>query len=191
MSTIVVVEKEGRIAIGADSLIKYGYTKQSAEYLHNSSKIVKIGDNYMAIVGYAAWDLVLRDYIDSLDAIPPLENDRQIFHFAREMHSVLKERYFVNPKEDDDDPVESSQMDCLIANPYGIFGLYALRSVGHFSRFYALGAGFKFALGAMYTVYDDPTKDARAILEAGLEASAEFDDATAGPFEIHEFAKRA
>ena len=190
MSTIVVTEKDGKVAIGADTLIKYGYTKQNAKYLHNTSKLVPFGESYLAIVGYAAWDLILREHLSTLEDVPRLGSDLEIFTFARELHTVLKEKYFINTKEEDDDPVESSQMDCLIANPSGIYGLYSLRSVAHFSRFYSLGAGFKFALGAMHAVYDDPSKDARAVADVGLRASAEFDDSTEGPFEIVEIEKR-
>ena len=184
MSTIVVVEKDGKIAIGADSLIKSGYSKQSAKYLHNTSKLVPFGDNTIAIVGYAAWDLILREHLDSIKEPPSLRSDLEIFTFARELHTVLKEKYFINPKEEDDDPVESSQMDCLVANSSGIYALYALRSVAHFTRFYALGAGFKFALGAMFSCYESADFDAERIARKGLSAAAEFDDSTEGPFDI-------
>ena len=43
MSTVVVVRKAKQAAIGADTLAKLGATKESAEYVVNPTKIIKIG----------------------------------------------------------------------------------------------------------------------------------------------------
>jgi ATP-dependent protease HslVU (ClpYQ) peptidase subunit len=67
---------------------------------------------------------------------------------------VLKEEAFLNPKEEDDDPYESSQMTVMIANPSGIFAVYSMREVFEFDRFWAIGSGRSFALGAMYAQYE-------------------------------------
>ena len=67
---------------------------------------------------------------------------------------MLKERFFLNPKEDDGDPYESSQITALIANPSGIYGVYSYREVFSFERFWGIGSGRNFALGAMYAVYE-------------------------------------
>ena len=66
------------------------------------------------------------------------------------------------PEEDKEDALESSRMDCLIANPHGIFGVAAHRTVQEFSRFYAYGSGSDYALGAMYSAYERPELDRRA-----------------------------
>lgn len=90
----------------------------------------------------------------------------------------------MNPNEDEGDEFESSRFDCLIANKYGIFGLYCLRSVQDYSKFYSFGNGYKFALGAMRTVYDmDFTSE--QIARIGLETAADFDDSTDLPLEIY------
>jgi len=44
MSTIVVVEKEGFATIAADSLTTWGSAKESAEYILNHQKILRIGE---------------------------------------------------------------------------------------------------------------------------------------------------
>ena len=72
-------------------------------------------------------------------------------------------------------------MDCLIANPHGIFGVAAHRTVQEFSRFYAYGSGSDYALGAMYFAYGNPKLDAEQIARHGIEAAAEFDDGTGLP----------
>lgn len=184
MSTVVVVRKEGWAVIGADSMTKFGDTNQSAEYIKNFSKIAKIGDSYLGYVGSATFSMILASYFSKLKRIPSFNSPLDIFETFREMHKSLKEDYFLRPEEEEDDEFESSRVDLLIANPMGIFGLYALRSVDEYHKFYAFGTGYRFALGAMKTLYDT-TASAEEIARAGLEAAAEFDDSTGRPFEVY------
>lgn len=185
MSTIVIVKKNGVAAIGADTLAKYGSVCESAKYIANATKINRVGKSFMAHVGHVSLSLVLESCFSQLETPPPLDSVQAIFETARWLQEELKQNYFLNPIEDSDAPFESLQSQWLIANPSGIYGLYSLRSVQEYKRFYALGSGLEFALGAMHALYDSDC-DAATIARAGLEASAEFDHSTAGPFEIHE-----
>jgi ATP-dependent HslUV protease subunit HslV len=101
------------------------------------------------------------------------------------VHEKLKNEYFINTKEDEDDPYESSQIVCLIANPGGIFGVYSYREVFSFDRFWGIGSGRNYALGAMHAVYDRPDLDAGAIARIGVEAGIEFDKSSAAPIDVH------
>ncbi len=92
----------------------------------------------------------------------------------------MKEEYYLNPKDEDDDPYESSRIDTLIANPHGIFAVYALREVFEYSRFWAVGSGGDIALGAMYALYER-LDDAEEIAKIGVEAGATFNNSTALP----------
>ena len=187
MSTAVVVKKDGQVAIGADTLTRLGAMKRRAEYVERGSKIMQLGESYIAIVGSAAMRQVLDSYFAQHRKAPPLDSRESIFEMARKLHGAMKQDYFLNPSEDDDDPFESSRMDCLIANPSGIFGLYALRSVQEFARFWAFGSGDEYALGAMRVAY--PTaSSAEEIARAGLEAAADFDASTDLPMEVHTIA---
>ena len=60
------------------------------------------------------------------------------------LHGVLKEHYYLQTGEDKEEDLESSRMDVLIANPRGIFGVAAHRTVQEFSKFYAYGSGSAF-----------------------------------------------
>jgi len=182
MSTVVVTKKDGQVAIGADTLTCFGHTIESAEYVVNSSKILKVGGNYIAHVGHASWQLVLTSLFKKMGKTPSMNSPQNIFETARRLHRSLREDYFLRTEEEDGDEFESSQFDCLIANSTGIFGLYSLRSVQEYTRFYAFGSGYPFALGAMHAVYARGT--AEEIARAGVEAAAEFDDSTALPFEV-------
>lgn len=184
MSTVVVVKKNGVAAIGADTMTKLGRSKQSAEYLKNSSKILKIGDSYIAYVGHASFGLVLSHYFKNLNNIPKLCSPEEIFEMGCNLHVALKENYFLNHTEEDDDEFESSQIQFLIANSSGIFGYHRYRDVDEYKKFYSFGSGDEYALGAMKTLYDTGAT-AEEIARAGIEAAAEFDDSTALPLEIY------
>jgi hypothetical protein len=95
-----------------------------------------------------------------------------------------KEQFFLNPKEEDADPYESSQFTVLIANRHGLFGVYSYREVFEFERFWAIGSGRSFALGAMYAGYDK-LKTAREIASLGVAAGNEFDKNSAAPVRLH------
>jgi ATP-dependent protease HslVU (ClpYQ) peptidase subunit len=113
----------------------------------------------------------------------------EVFDTFSKVHQILKENYFLNTKEEDDDPYESSQIAALVANPSGIYGIYSYREVFCFDRFWGIGSGRNFALGAMYAAYDK-VATAREIAEIGVSAGAEFDKSSAGPFRIVSFPMR-
>ena len=46
MSTVTIVKKDGKIAIAADTLVKWSTEKNSAKYVVNHNKILKVGHNY-------------------------------------------------------------------------------------------------------------------------------------------------
>jgi len=171
------------VAVGADTLCCLGATKESAAYVANHSKIIQVGESYLALAGHASWPLVLTSYFAGLEETPSLDSPQAIFEAAKALHLALKEDYFLDPSSDSGEEFESSQLECLIANPRGIFGLYRLRSVQEYVRFYSFGSGYKFALGAMHAVYET-AGSAEGVARAGLEAAAEFDDGTGRPLEV-------
>ena len=181
MTTVTVVRKDGLAAIAADTLIKWGSAKESAAYISNHEKILQIGDSFVGVTGTATFTAILRDYFEHTSEDVRLDTPASIFRTWNRLHGILKERYFLMPEEDKEDALESSRMDCLIANPHGIFGVAAHRTVQEFSRFYAYGSGSDYALGAMYSAYGDPQRSAEQIARHGIEAAAEFDDGTGLP----------
>ncbi len=181
MSTIVAVVKNGLGCIAADSLTSFGDTKQAAEYVTESDKIIRFGDgNHIGIVGSAAHHLVVSNLIERHADKFDFGGRMQIFESMRQLHPILKEEYFLNSKDEDDDAYESSRVDALILNRSGIFGLYALREVDQYTRFWAVGSGADFALGAMRVAWD-LLDDAEAVARAGIEAGTTFDSGSALP----------
>ena len=184
MSTIVAVLKNNDACIAADSLTSFGDTKQAAEFVTDSDKILRFtgvaSDNFMGIVGSAAHQLVMQSLIINHSDKIDFSNRLTIFNTLKTIHPILKEEYYLNSKEENEDSYESSRVDALIMNANGIFGLYSLREVDQYSRFWAVGSGSEFALGAMYAVYDQ-LDDAEQIAKAGVTAGATFDSGSALP----------
>lgn len=181
MSTIVVVKKDEKVVIAADTLTTCGNTKESAEYVVNHGKIIRHERNYLGISGSATLQIALRDFLATTKKNIRLANVAYIFRFGLELHKKLKDEYFLRP--DDDEDFETFRGDILIANPKGIFGLSSYKYVQEYSKFYANGSGGDFALGAMYAVYNDADKTAENIAEIGVRAGTEFDDGSAAPID--------
>jgi len=183
MTTIAVVRKNGVAAIAAESLTTFGDTRLGAGYKSEHDKILHIHDAFIGVCGSSAHHLVLGSALAKLDDVR-LGSRLEVFDTFRRLHPILKEHAYLNPKEDEDDPYESSQITALIANANGIYGVYSYREVFEFDRYWAIGSGRSFALGAMFAAYDK-LKSAADIARVGVEAGIEFDTASSGPIVIH------
>ncbi len=91
------------------------------------------------------------------------------------LHKEMKENYYLETSEHRSQPVESTQLDALIINKNGIYEIGSYREVNQFSRFWAIGSGCKYSLGAMEALYDKAI-DAEELVEAGVNAAAKFDN---------------
>jgi ATP-dependent protease HslVU (ClpYQ) peptidase subunit len=185
MSTVVVAKKAGKVCIAADSLTSFGDLKLSSYYDATHDKIISHDENFIGIVGSAAHQLVLESVFASKKVIEKkididFSSRLSIFESFRTLHPVLKEKYFLNAKDEDDDPYESTQIDALIANPFGIFGVHSLREVIEYNKFWAIGSGAEYAIGAMFAVYDT-AETAEEIAQLGVAAGAEFNNASSMP----------
>ena len=185
MSTVVVVKKAGKVCIAADSLTSFGDLKLSNMYDAAHDKILRFEENYLGIVGSAAHQLVMESLFSSKKVVEKkididFSSRLAIFETFRNLHPLLKEKYFLNPKDEDDDPYESTQIDALIANPFGIFGVHSLREVTEYKKFWAIGSGAEYALGAMFAVYDNAAS-VEEVAQAGVAAGAEFNNASSMP----------
>ena len=170
MTTIVAVKKNGYAAIAADTLTTFGNTRLHAGLDASHDKILHVGDSFVGVCGSAAHHLVLTSLLAKMPEVQ-LNSKAAIFETFRKLHPVLKEECFLNPKEDEEDPYESSQITALIANSSGIYGIYSMREVFEFTQYWAIGSGHEFALGAMHQAYahnDDPAVIARAGVETGI-----------------------
>ena len=183
MTTLVAVRKNDEIAIAADSLTTFGDTRLPPEFDRNPDKIVRYRDTYIGLCGSAAHQLVFQNLLASHPNLD-FSTKAGIFETFRKLHPILKEQHFLNPKEEEDDPYESTQITALIANASGIFGVYSMREVFEYSRYWAVGSGREFALGAMFAEYPK-LRTAAAIARAGIAAGATFDRNSGLPLTIY------
>ncbi len=194
MTTLVIVRKGDQVAIAADALVTFGDTRLGSRFEANS-KIMRLdtpqGASYVGMAGSVAHFPVLRKAMCSL----PIEQVQlggkdQIFDTFTRLHPVLKDQFFLQTKEDDNDPYESSQFSLVIANQTGIYGLYSYREIFEFKQFWGIGSGRSFALGAMHAVWDK-ARTAREVALAGVNAGCEFDKNSAPPVELYTLKMKA
>jgi|SRR5688500_16920289 ATP-dependent protease HslVU (ClpYQ) peptidase subunit len=184
MSTITIVKKNGCVAIAADTQACFGSRKLPAAHDRHAGKILRVGASFVGMTGWGVQQLVLEHLFASAGDPPRLASKTEIFNVLLTLHQRLKQEYFLSPRSTEEDAFETSQLQLMIANPFGIFGVYSNRSVIEFERFWASGSGSDYALGAMHSVYESAC-DAIGIAEAGVRAAIEFDDATGAPIESH------
>lgn len=188
MSIIVVVKKAGRAVIAADTNYSFGNANVKSAYLSNRTKIHQFNDSMIGTVGATAHENVLEHLFEKHKSKLSFGSAREIFNTYLRIHPILKDEYFLNASEgDDEDEYQSSQIDGLIANPNGIFGMYSWREVYEFEKFWALGSGRDYALGALFSVYDSFDEPER-IAETAVKAACEFDDGCGLPLTIHSVA---
>lgn len=181
MTTIVVAKKDGKVGIGADSLTTFGTTKLSSSNDQAPSKLFEHDGSVIGICGSAATQLVIESILKDVQV--DLTSREKIHKSFTHLHKILKEEAFLNPKEDEDDPYESSQITCLIANDTGIYGVYSLREVFEYQKFWGIGSGMVYALGAMNAVYNR-ARDVTRVVQAGVFAGCEFDSASGLPMNM-------
>ena len=183
MTTIVAVRKNDEICIAADSLTTFGDTRLTAEYDRTPEKILHYRDTHIGLCGSAAHQLVFESLL-AKHADLDFSTKAGIFETFRKLHPILKEQHFLNPKEEEDDPYESTQVTALVANANGIFGVYSMREVFEYTRFWAVGSGREFAIGAMHAQYPR-LRTAEAIARAGVDAGATFDRNSGLPMTLY------
>ena len=183
MTTLTVAKKGDRVAIAADGLTTFGDTRLPRSYKGEHDKILEINGSFIGLCGSSAHPLVISSLLPKLEDAR-LGSRMEVYETFRRLHPILKEQGYLNPKEDEDDPYESSQITALIVNNTGIYGVYSYREVFDYDRFWGIGSGRNFALGAMFAAYDR-CKTAADVAKIGVEAGAEFDTATQGPIVLH------
>ncbi len=182
MTTLAVVRKGNTVAIAADSLTTFGDTRLSDSFDAASDKMVRHGETVIALCGSAAHQLVYENLFSTEKELN-FNSKAEIFETFRKLHAKLKDQLYLNPKEEDEDAYESTHITALIANPSGIYGIYSMREVFEFKKFWAAGSGREYALGAMSTMYDK-LDSAEAIARVGIEGGCLFDKNSALPMSV-------
>ena len=187
MSVVCAAIKDGVVAISCDTQTNFGSTRVSARHMKNPDKLYTVNGNVIGIVGWNAISTMLEFLMKSDKKLFQLSNRMEIYSTLLSLHTKMKEVHFIETNEDDDQPVESNQLDALIINANGLFEIGSYREVNEYKTYSAVGAGRRYALGAMHALYDTEAS-AKQIVEAGVKAAAEFSDSCGLPLKTRAIA---
>jgi ATP-dependent protease HslVU (ClpYQ) peptidase subunit len=180
MSTIVIVRKGQRAVIASDSQFSQGSIKIAPSHRRKAHKIHRVGDVYIGSTGWTAFHNIFESIMERFPGDLDFRSRKHIFETFLKLHRHLKDDYFIETHEKDEQAVQSSQWDCLIAAPAEIFTVSSDRCVCEYDTYWADGSGLRFAIGAMHALYDR-CDDPEGIAAAGIEAACEFDDGSGPP----------
>jgi len=189
MSIAVAVRKRDQIVVAADSQESFDDRRVLRDN-HGASKIVRAGSSYIASTGWGAYDNILRDYLARISR-PRLGSERAVFAFFIAFWRQLHKRYqFVNDQPgENDDPTPFADLDSsfLVVNRSGIYYVSSNISVMEFTKYYAIGSGASYALGALHALYGQPLA-ADALARHACEAASAFDVGCGGDIDVQRVA---
>ncbi|HUT24352.1 MAG TPA: hypothetical protein VM492_08430 [Sumerlaeia bacterium] len=191
MSIVVGVKKGRDIVIAADSQSVVDSSLISPADNHRVSKIVKIGSAYLGATGWSLYENILEDFL-AREKRASLTNRRSIFSFFMKLWRDLHDRYsFVNDQcdRDHDSPFGDLDASFLIVNRNGIFDVASDMNVVEFGKYYAIGSGRDFALGALHALYDGRLSAEQLAVRAA-EAAVTFDARCGGEIEVRKVTAR-
>ncbi len=184
MSIAVAIRKNRQLALGTDSQTSFGSSRVPSDNLR-TTKIHQIGATYLATTGWGLYENILDDYLARApDA--KLETKGAIFAFFMTFWKELHDSYsFVKDQSDKDDesPFGSLDASFLVISREGVFHVGADMSVTAFEKYYAIGSGADYALGAISALYHD-TPDTVTVCRKAIEAALDFDVLCGGEIDI-------
>lgn len=185
MTIITAVQKDDEIAIACDSQTTYGMTlKQTADYKVNHLKLISYGHSIFGLTGSTAISQIFEDLLASVDPVP-LASRSEIFRWLLSHQNTLKNEYYLKPDlpGDKQQPTESQGLHALLVNPHGLFVVNCYRNVTECSKFWAIGSGANFALGALDILYQQNLTAGEIAREAALTAT-KFNPGCAPPIHV-------
>ena len=187
MTVAVTVLKKKRLVIGADTQMNFGDNRMPSNN-HNASKIFTINGTYVAGSGWGLYDNIIQDLLsDKKNKNHKLNDERSIFKFFNNLYFTAKEKYsYVNNQcNSTNSPFADLDARFLIANRNGIFYVSANMSVHKFERYYAIGSGCDYALGAIHALYDSDFS-AKVICQKAISAAIDMDVRCGGQPDLYE-----
>lgn len=156
MTVAAAVQKNKSIVIGADTQTNFGDNCMPDDN-YRTGKILMINGSYVAGSGWGIYDNILNDLLQSKkNKNLKLNDEKAIFQFFNAFYFTLKDKYsYVNSQcNSDSSPFADLDSRFLIVNKNGIFLVTSKISVHKFEKYYAIGSGSDYALGAVHALYD-------------------------------------
>ncbi len=179
MTIILAVNKNNETVMASDTRITYGSEIIPGDNLV-VDKVIRIGGSYIGSSGWGIYDNILADYLSNKTGVQ-LDGTQSIFSFFIDLWADLHKRYpFVNDQSGDkDSPFGDLDAKFLIANSAGIFLVSSNMSVRKFNKYYAIGSGSSYSMGALHVLYDEDL-DAEQIARKATAAAIAFDNDCGG-----------
>lgn len=185
MTVAVAVTKGGRSVLAADSLVHFGgqrFTTENCRF----NKIYHVGDSLMAWAGWSLYAEMLDAHLATQEP-PPLKTETDVFSFFVRFWRAMRDDYtfMYRRASAEGHPFIDLDSTFLLINSVGIFRVASDMDVTRFEQYCAIGAGSKYALGALRVLYDqltDPVDIARRAAQVGID----FDVYCGSPIEIAE-----
>lgn len=189
MSVIAAVRKARRLVIAADSQDNFGDLRPPPDN-HSALKIREIDGAWIGCSGWAIYDDLLGHYLRKRSVKTGLHSREDIFDFFLKFWRVIRADYpFVNEQSRTEDKTPFADLDAtfLIASPGGIFLVSSNMSVSTFTKYYAIGSGGDYALGAMHALYAKEA-DVVNLAERAIDAAKAYDSGCGGATVVREIA---
>ena len=190
MSIALALEKDGELIVASDTLTSFGHTKVPP-HLHAAQKVRRVGGSYLAATGWGLYENILDDVLARRANVRLGSRDR-IFAFFLRLWSDLHKKYsFVNDQIDEKESGPFGNLDStfLVASPAGIYYVGPDMSVTKVERYFAIGSGAQFALGALHALHGAKL-DAETVARRGVEAAIAFDTYCGGEPQLFRVARR-
>ncbi len=190
MSIALAIEKNGELIVAADTLTSFGHTKVPPA-LHAAQKVRRIGGAYLASTGWGLYENILDDVLARRGRVS-LGTSAQIFSFFLRLWTDLHKKYsFVNDQIDEKESGPFGNLDStfLVANRSGIYYVGPDMSVTQVQRYFAIGSGAQFALGALHALHDSRL-GAEAVARRAVAAAIAFDTYCGGEAQLFRVARR-
>jgi ATP-dependent HslUV protease subunit HslV len=185
MSIVVAVAKQQRTVMAADTQSNFGSEVLPADN-QSTLKVRRVGRSLLGRSGWGVYDNILDDLLGEGEE-PALDDARGIFRFFTDLWRVLHGRYaFVNDQaKRKDSPFGDLGGSFLVANRRGIFYVAPNLGITRFEKYYAIGAGADYSLGALHQLYDRET-DAARMARSAVETAIAFNVNCGGRIEVTE-----
>lgn len=159
MTTITVVRKHNLVAIAADSLL----TQAEVRFTPGEEKIFRHGDSFIVFSGDVSAMQAARRFLEDNTSHPGLFNIFSIREYWSDLH-----KYVVAE-------VGEATLQALVANPRGAFAIIGPWQIFEVKKFWALGSGQHFALGAMDFAYKSESLSSQSVAITGVSSGVEYD----------------
>ncbi|MHC4909896.1 MAG: Ntn hydrolase family protein [Planctomycetota bacterium] len=186
MSIIVAITREGRTVIAADQQTSFGEGQRIPAENSTTPKILPVGDALVGGAGWGVYDHIMRHYLARREP-PAFDSEAGVFEFFLGLWKALHDDYtFVNDQaQSRETPFGDLDSTFLIASPGGIFKVSTDMDVCRFDRYFAIGSGADYALGALHAL-DQQRADLETMARGAVAAAMTFDTYCGGEVDIRE-----